>query len=314
MAVSAQHLPAIGKSPVAMLGTGFMLTWVIRPRQQLLALFLMTCGCITFGLWAHVPVLLVEAWRVPTWQFVLLWIGDAAGLVMFLYAIVQSDDQWSPDPEAENPEYQRKLLWFYAICFLLPWLIDLAASLALRSAEQASFRSAATTVGEVQKLAIWDAERGVYRHRYHLHCIFRDAAGAQHETIQILYADQQGILGGNLPAAVKEALGRGQTPFAIRIAYRPEAPEQAWLADVGPGYGWNLHRFSLELLAGQCFFMLVLIIGPLLTVADRGSAVDWRKTVADIPMYVRAAVPMIIEAVWLACMGYFELTLFHRVA
>jgi hypothetical protein len=280
----------------------------------LYALFLITCGCIVFGLWAHAPVLLVEVQRVPSWQFVLLWIGDAAGLFMFLGAILQSQDQWVPSPDAEKPDYQRKLLWFYVLCFLLPWLVDLAASLALRSVEHASFRSARTTVGEVQKLAIWDADKGVYRHRYHLHCTFRDAAGAQHETIQILYAEKQGLTARSLPAAAKDSLSRGQTPFAIRIAYRPEAPEQAWLADVGPGYGWNLHRFSLELLAGQCFFMLILVLGPLLTVADRGSTGDWRKAVADIPMSLRAAVPIIIEAVWLAFMGYFELTLFHRIA
>jgi hypothetical protein len=102
-------------------------------------------------------------------------------------------------------------------------------------------------------------------------------------------------------------------PFAIRIAYRPDAPSQAWLADLGPGFGWDLHRFSVEVLFGQCFFMFILVFGPLLTSAEAGSVVDWREGIASIPLSLRESVPMLIEASWVAFMGYMEVTTFQRM-
>jgi hypothetical protein len=151
------------------------------------------------------------------------------------------------------------------------------------------------------------------KHPYHLHCSFRDAAGTHHETLQILCTDKHGAFPGGLPQAVQESLRRGQAPFAIRIAYRPDAPSQAWLADLGPGFGFDLHGFSFQVLFGQCFFMVILVFGPLLTSAESANVVEWRKAIASIPLSLKEAVPMLIEASWVAFMGYMEVTTFQRV-
>ena len=301
------------------------------------ALFLLTCAGFGFGIWAHFPLLRAEFDRLPLWQLALLSVADVAGLVLFLRCVLRYATEGVAMPDsaqsrylaiysnrgstvegaatanAENRTYQKKVLRLYLLGFAILWPVELAASIALREVEWEDFRQAAVTVGKVWRVEKWEASKGMCRHRYLLHCSFRAAAGTRHETLQILCTDKYGTFPCGLAPAVQESLRRGRAPFAIRIAYRPGAPDQAWLADVGPGCGFDLHGFSLEVLFGQCFFMFVLVIGPLLTSAESGSVVEWRKAIASIPLSLTEAVPMMIEASWVAFLGYMEVTIFHRV-
>jgi hypothetical protein len=199
------------------------------------------------------------------------------------------------------------------LSFAIPWGIDLAASLVLREVEHYQFEHAAVTTGQVVRIEKWQASRGVCRFRYHLHCRFHDDAGNAHETMQILCTDNHGGFPDGLASDVRDALRNRQLPAPIRMAYRVEAPRQTWLADLGPGHGFDLHGFSVQLLFGQRFFMVILIFGPLMTSAERGNAVDWRKGAASIPLSVKEAAPMVIEATWLAFCGFMELILFERI-
>src|SRR5262249_17780403 len=142
-----------------------------------------------------------------------------------------------PAPNPANRTYQKRILRLYLLGFGIPCVIDLAASIALQEVEREDFRQAAVVVGQVRQVEKWEASKGMCKPRYHLHCSFRDATGTPHETLQILCTDKHGDFPGGLAPAVQKSLRRGQAPFPIRIAYRQDAPKQAWLADLGPDFG-----------------------------------------------------------------------------
>lgn len=284
-----------------------------------------------FGVWAHLPMLRVAFDQSPLWQLPLLCAADVAGFVLFVHgawhyatakeAPVSAETHYlevhynlrPAEPNADDPRYQKKVLRILFLSFMIPWGIDLAASLALRQMERDDFAEAAVTTGQVVRIEKWQATRGVCRFRYHVHCRFEDGDGNQYETVQILCTNQFGDFPDGLPQEVQASLRRAEKPFSIGIAYRADAPYQAWLADLGPGHGFDLHGFSVQLLVGQCFFMFILIFGPMMTSAERGNVVAWRRSVASIPLFLKEAVPMLFEALWLAFLGFMELALFQRV-
>jgi hypothetical protein len=276
-------------------------------------LFLIACAGFAFGGWAFLPMLRVEAGRLPAWQLSLIAAADASGLVLFLHTLLRCRAQGPDSRDPKSRPYQKRVLSLYLTSFGIPWLIGLAVSLSLRDLEREEFRRALVAVGEVRAVEKWEASKGMCKHRYVVRCQFKDAAGAAHKTEQMIDTDKYGDFEPDLPQAAQQALRAGRAPFNVRVAYRPEAPEQAWLADLGPGAGWNLHRFSLQILWMQAFMMGVLVIFPLMTCAEAGNVVQWRESIASIPLPLMGAVPLLIEALDLAFMGYTEVSIFHRV-
>jgi hypothetical protein len=283
-----------------------------RERRNLAGLFLLTCAGLAFGVWAHFPLLLVEFQRLPAWHFALLFASDAAGLCLFLVGIVHYCIESAVVRYPETADNRRKVRRLILLGFFIPWLLDLGVSIGLKKAERADFARAAIAHGEVRHVEKQEAAKGLAPYRYRLHCRFTGADGRLRDTVQMIRTDRDIEVPGGLAPALKEPLHQGQASFPIRIAYLPDAPDQAWLADLGPGFGWDLHGFSLLILGSQLFLMMIFVIGPML---GEMSSETWhvssslfQRLEPACPRCLTEAVPLMAQVAVLVFLGCIEVT------
>lgn len=250
-------------------------------------MFFLTCAGLLFGSWAVFPFLQREHERLPIWQAVLLWIGDATALGWFIYFFVTHSLLGRPLQQADRPG-------LVIATMLVALAVDLLITLNLMREERRLFQQASVVQGTVQTI---NTQELLETTRYHLTCSFQDRAGNNHETVFVVdYRRRLGSFIPNLPIHLAQPLRQKIVPFGMRISFVEDFPTRTWMTDLGWEHANSFHYFSLLILTFQG-----IGIGSFLMLA-------WNETRGRrrLPWWydLHKPFPIMVEAAALALFGY----------
>jgi hypothetical protein len=256
-----------------------------KTRRLLSIIVGATLLAFVFSLWVHWPWLEAEHSRLEPATRMLIWSGDVAALLWFVWFGVRYCLLGHPLPDTFPGDAERR----YVLVSLLGAIaIDVAIS-GITAYHEVS--------GENRKKVIVPGEiiggrptiNGV---QAYIVCRFLDSGGVLHESHHQVRLEDQ-------PLPIREAIRLARFPIPVHISYDHDWPQRCWIAKFDNEDGNRLYFLSLSFLTFQLVFLpLALTYGV------------WRTEEGVVPLYEMVPLwaqltPFFLAAAGKFCIGEF---------